>query len=275
MIRIFRGKEPAALTAVRSAQLALLRSLGRQPRSDEIDGYKVVADDLWRAQHFKCCYCEFKVRRSYNDVEHYRPKARADRRPGCNLTHGYWWLAFTWENLLFACPSCNRSSKNDNFPVNKGSITLRPEAMPPGRERPLLICPAAGVNPVLHIHFLPKVVNRTKSITHWYAIPRNGSLLGRVTIKELDLNNSELLELRKDYYDNTLSKEIEALKDALTRKQIVRARQLFDRALALFNPKQPFVALSFDAMRWSVPNKALRAVLSTTWPRITQIGRRV
>ena len=39
--------------------------------------------DLCSAQHCKCCYCERNnFEASYNDVEHYRPKLRADRGPG-------------------------------------------------------------------------------------------------------------------------------------------------------------------------------------------------
>lgn len=33
-------------------------------------------------QHHKCCYCEHKIKERHNDVEHHRPKGRADRRPG-------------------------------------------------------------------------------------------------------------------------------------------------------------------------------------------------
>jgi uncharacterized protein (TIGR02646 family) len=107
MIRITRGPEPANLVTIRNAQLAVLRTLGREPTSKEINGYSVVAEDLWKAQHHKCCYCEQRIPKGFNDVEHYRPKAVAARQPGSNDTHGYWWLAFTWENLLFACPACN------------------------------------------------------------------------------------------------------------------------------------------------------------------------
>lgn len=41
----------------------------------------------------KCAFCEQKVEQSH--VEHYRPK------------HIYYWLAYSWDNLLLACPHCN------------------------------------------------------------------------------------------------------------------------------------------------------------------------
>ena len=44
--------------------------------------------------HNKCAYCENVVEQGH--VEHYRPK------------NDYYWLAFSWDNLLLGCPSCNQ-----------------------------------------------------------------------------------------------------------------------------------------------------------------------
>lgn len=51
----------------------------------------------------KCAYCEQKVELSH--VEHYRPKAI------------YYWLAFSWDNLILACPHCN-FHKGTNFDLS-------------------------------------------------------------------------------------------------------------------------------------------------------------
>jgi len=48
----------------------------------------------------KCAFCENKVEQLH--IEHYRPKAI------------YYWLAFSWDNLLLACPNCNQF-KGNNF----------------------------------------------------------------------------------------------------------------------------------------------------------------
>lgn len=45
----------------------------------------------------KCAFCEQKIEQSH--IEHYRPKSV------------YYWLAYSWDNLLLACPTCN---------INKG-----------------------------------------------------------------------------------------------------------------------------------------------------------
>lgn len=59
------------------------------------DRYKLddIRDALIAIYKHKCAYCEQKMER-YN-VEHYRPKKI------------YYWLAFSWDNLIMACPTCN------------------------------------------------------------------------------------------------------------------------------------------------------------------------
>lgn len=45
-----------------------------------------------------CCFCECETEvGNYGQVEHYRPKARAEFKR----------LAYTWENLLWSCGRCN------------------------------------------------------------------------------------------------------------------------------------------------------------------------
>jgi len=57
----------------------------------------------------KCAYCEQRVEQSH--VEHYRPKQT------------YYWLAFSWDNLLCACDDCNQF-KSTNFRINGLRATL-------------------------------------------------------------------------------------------------------------------------------------------------------
>lgn len=58
----------------------------------------------------KCAFCEQKVEQFH--VEHFRPKA------------DYYWLAFSWDNLLLSCPTCN-GRKDTNFDCNNGQTTLQ------------------------------------------------------------------------------------------------------------------------------------------------------
>jgi uncharacterized protein (TIGR02646 family) len=60
----------------------------------------------------KCAYCDSNITHiTAGDIEHFRPKS------------AYWWLACDWDNLLFACEKCNRTGKNDAFPLLNNAVT--------------------------------------------------------------------------------------------------------------------------------------------------------
>jgi uncharacterized protein (TIGR02646 family) len=61
---------------------------------------KKALKDLYKE---KCAFCEQRVESRH--VEHYRPKKT------------YYWLAFSWDNLLVACPTCNEF-KGTHFAIN-------------------------------------------------------------------------------------------------------------------------------------------------------------
>lgn len=266
MIRVERCNEPAKLSIARAAQLKVLRALGRAPTSDEVDGYRIVAEELWHSQYHKCCYCEARIPKGYNDVEHYRPKAAADRRPGCVSTHGYWWLAYSWDNLLFACPDCNRSHKNSRFPLEFGCQSLKPEEVPPGREAPLLIDPGSAINPVEHIEFVYTSVGRMSSVKNWWARPRNGSRFGNSTIEVCGLNRADLREVREDHYATVVIPHSRAINSAIGAADTAVLRREFTRALELLTPRNIHVGLTYDALRHLVPDRHVSALLGVGWP---------
>lgn len=57
----------------------------------------------------KCAYCEQRIEQSH--VEHYRPKKI------------YYWLAFSWDNLILACPTCNEH-KGLNFEIEGDVVSF-------------------------------------------------------------------------------------------------------------------------------------------------------
>lgn len=266
MIRVKRCPEPANLVAIRTSKLTALRALGRAPTSNDIDGYRIVAEDLWKSQYHKCCYCEVRIPKGYNDVEHYRPKAAADRSPGCKDTHGYWWLAFSWENLLFACPDCNRSNKNSRFPLNSGCQPLMPEDPAPGNESPLLIDPSSAINPVEHIEFIYHSIGSAGAPKNWWARPRNGSLLGNETIEVCGLNRIDLREIREDHYSTIVLPHSHAIDRSIRSLNLREIQVEFDRALQLLTPRNVHVGLTYDALRHAVPETRLLATLGVGWP---------
>jgi len=62
----------------------------------------------------KCVYCEDSLLNSPKAVEHYRPKDT------------YYWLAYSWDNLLLCCTSCN-GSKGTNFDIKNKQVKYNNE----------------------------------------------------------------------------------------------------------------------------------------------------
>jgi hypothetical protein len=247
MIRFRRGREPAALATVRQSELARVRLLAAvgSPTSSEIGTrYNVSKPIRWKRQHFKCCYCEHLCQLNFHDAEHYRPKASANRGPGFP-SHGYWWLAWSWSKLMFACPGCNRSNKNDAFPLDAGSSALVAEQMPPQREQPLLIDPSAE-NPMPHIQFLPILKNGKRQ-----SVPfaRNGSRRGQTTIAVVGLDRPELLDLYEKHVADQVMPAVNAVRAAIN--TVVSARVREERQARIVPPvgiRRPYAALSYDVI---------------------------
>jgi len=254
MITIDRGPEPVGLAPVRVNELIRVRAIAatKNPSSEEVGtAYQVVLKELYQNQFAKCCYCEFKEQHAYNDVEHYRPKARAYRVPGCNDVHGYWWLAWTWSNLLFSCNVCNRSYKRDNFPLDMGSTPLVAEQAPPQGERPLLIDPSVE-DPMDFIVFERTRIGRR---VRWVPRPRAPVSMRAVkTISVLALDRPALL----DHYGEHIRTLVEPARNRIE-KAITGADGKAIRAVwrlesrVLLNSRLPFSALSHDALDYFFP----------------------
>jgi hypothetical protein len=105
----YRGaKKLAQDLLLLQAQREVLR--GNLPQHAFITAYwKNAKNQLKRESHGKCAYCEATTAVvAYGDVEHYRPKSI------------YWWLAYSYDNYLYACQICNQMYKSDNFPLSPG-----------------------------------------------------------------------------------------------------------------------------------------------------------
>lgn len=147
--------------------------------ADEVDEKFYRADDVRKQllddQHNKCAYCESRIPKEYNDVEHYRPKSK------------YYWLGHDWNNLLYSCPLCNRSYKNDDFPLdNEANRVSKPGNI--AIEVPLIINPAIE-DPLVHIRY-----NRYMIV--------DITVQGKETIKRFHLNDrADLVNDRKELFE--------------------------------------------------------------------------
>ncbi|MBW2119315.1 MAG: hypothetical protein JRH09_15525 [Deltaproteobacteria bacterium] len=99
---------------------------GIKPNKKDFKPYWLEDDvrkTLWKHHNEKCCYCERKRElKRESDVEHYRPKAGVT---GEENHMGYWWLAYEWNNYLYACKPCNQGHKANHFPLMDGGIRAK------------------------------------------------------------------------------------------------------------------------------------------------------
>ena len=144
MIKIERGEPPKGnkLDGRREKELQKIRkavSSGESYRFEPLWSDRKVKNFLHRSQHGKCCYCERKRdEKRESDVEHFRPKAKVE---GAEDHLGYWWLAYSWENLLIACKTCNEEYKKSKFPLKHCSERAYGEKSDLAKEEPILINP--------------------------------------------------------------------------------------------------------------------------------------
>ena len=139
---------------------------------------------MWKHQLRKCCYCERQrdLKRE-PDIEHFRPKGAVweDR------THpGYWWLAYRWGNLYFACKTCNQEYKETHFPLIGGTRARGPSDSL-ASEQPALIDPSAD-NPeeLLDYTWEPGPIPLAKPIG------RDAEGRGQTTVNTVGLDRTEL-----------------------------------------------------------------------------------
>ena len=138
-------------------------------------------------------------------MEHFRPKGGYQQTEKQPLQKpGYYWLAYNFSNLFFACQKCNEVYKRNYFPLADESKRAASPTHDCSDEDSLILHPEWD-NPEEHITFVGEMV-KTK----------DGSVKGLETIKRTGLERSELEESR-----------LEQLRPLLILAQIARSSHLF------------------------------------------------
>lgn len=158
---------------------------------------------LERAQDNKCAYCDAVM--PPLEVEHYRPKSASQRARGEPAQRpGYYWLAYTWENLLLCCVLCNQprrdtadeqTGKGMLFPLAQEEDRARSHHDDLAREKPLLLNPYED-DPDQHI-----------SYRQYIPVPR--SERGKATIEVLKLCGKDQLARPRSTYEDLEARVIE------------------------------------------------------------------
>lgn len=160
-------------------------------------GHDNIKTTLINSQHGKCAFCEQNVTSvSYGDIEHFRPKGGYRQNSQDSLHYAsYYWLAYEWDNLLFACQICNQRKKKNLFPILNPDIRVKNHRGNVKFEKPFFVNPAKE-NPRQLIKFIgPTATGIDKRHR------------GKKTIEGIGLNRkgaigiSDLYELRNDYFE--------------------------------------------------------------------------
>lgn len=155
-----------------------------------IYGHDDVKNALNQLQKGICCYCETHYKATCpGDVEHFRPKKGWQQDRNDNTLHvpGYYWLAYKWENLLYACEICNRNYKHNYFPLKDPTKRFNPAVKDISKEEPLFINPYEEKHPENHLEFNGiNICGRTKE--------------GKTSIDYYGLDRKELDEPRRDVF---------------------------------------------------------------------------
>lgn len=235
MIPIDRGGgEPARLAAARAERIPLVASrvASGEPYDDLQTDYD-VRPELRAAQYCKCAYCELHCQQGHYPVDHYRPK------------HRYWWLTWTWENLLFTCATCNEH-KGDRFPLCAGP-RLTAYDDPPGTEESAIVDPSSD-DPSRHIHF--RYLDG-----HWRPTPRGGSLIGDATIRIIKLDRPGLLDLYDMYVSAHLQPKVDEVHAAIDSGDSGRLARAWHSACGTLSPSTDFTALAYDVIDAYIPQE--------------------
>lgn len=264
MIRIDRGPEPPSLRRTRRCMLARAQLARIAGTSIEFEGYQSAKGELFKRQHQKCAYCERLPGEGSQPVEHHRPKSGADRGdPSVEGSRGKtvdaqhcWWLAWTWENLLFACVNCNGQNKKGNwFGVEPGTSALgEPDVRSAevtaasfdlASERPMLLDPTRD-DPLDHIAWTPTNPDDDPEKLLWE--PRPVTARGAYTIAAIklrhDLPDAVNAHIRVHVW-------LPWLRDVVARREKPRSAEKWRQMTTeLLLPGAQYAAATYDALCW-------------------------
>ena len=213
MIRYQKPSKPRSLSGQKVTDA--LESLREKVLADEELKVSDFKSEIWRresvrgsimeAQYNKCCYCEQRRPKSGGDMEHFRPKRKPTE--ASNNHKGYWWLAYDWDNLMYACKECNQAKKRSHFPLQNEDDRAYVEADELSREQPILVNPFIE-DPEDHFRYeIPRSGGRPNtSVTDKSRLVFIDTSVvsdrDRRAWKVCGLNRDELLEARAELLDS-------------------------------------------------------------------------
>ena len=245
MIRVIKPPTPPQKLetgAARTEQDGIAYSNGKKHFDFDrtIYGHPIVKHALSVAQHQKCCFCEGRFGAyAPADVEHYRPKgATRQDENSPTVVPGYFWLAYSWDNLYYCCQVCNRNNKKNFFPLTNPDMRVRAPNGDLNDEHPLILDPGGRKDPREHIKFrYEHVVGKTDA--------------GRQTIRFLGLNRASLIEERLKHLRRlrAFSDVLRLSRDSTDPEDIQAQRRAVQELTAAVCSASEFSAMAADFLR--------------------------
>lgn len=186
--------------------------------------YRAAKELLVEMHHLKCCYCEKRFSSPNLHVEHFRPKAGVRQTLDQNKDElpGYYWLAYSWGNLLLSCHDCNNLYKGTRFPLANPKKRARSHHDDLAKEKPLFVDPV-GQDPRDHIRFDGD-------------LPIGITQQGRITIDGIGLRREQLKEDRLELLGH-IARGLEIIRLAAAHSSIAELEALASEVREFINTR--------------------------------------
>lgn len=221
-----KAVRPASLTDEQRQEAFEENAAGKHYKSDDKYKTKEVQSALNEVYNKKCAYCEKQLTDAPKNIDHYRPKIADSRRKNCDASHSYFWLAFSWDNLLLACTACN-ASKGSCFDIkgerahfagyqNKTLEELQDTiSQLDAKEKPLLVNPEQEEQQFFSKNLTFDMEGNISSENERLAYTIETCRLNRKELKDkrLEAKNDLLKELRTKKFRHTTHKDNNRLRD--------------------------------------------------------------
>ncbi|AXY60046.1 HNH endonuclease [Acinetobacter sp. WCHAc010052] len=218
------------------------------------DRYKIqdIKNALNLIYYGKCAYCESNEELLH--VEHYRPKKI------------YYWLAYSWDNLLYACFFCN-TGKNKSFSI-ESSVKA---AFKPSAKKIL------SINNLSYIYDKfenPKIINVENFDPYPYLeFFHNGKIRAnhprvRHTINICNLNRVKLKDKRRTIIDDFKKEVTIAFREKNKSRRAAKLEQVIESfVIKLQEPERNFLALR----KYLIDKKVIYEIIKTIRSQSTQV----
>jgi uncharacterized protein (TIGR02646 family) len=222
---------------------SLQSELTNQRRNELIEARAYISEDIYHSRYKtndvkealaslyqrKCAFCEQSIESFH--VEHFRPKSV------------YYWLAYSWDNLLLICPLCN-SKKGNRFETQQPPAEFQPDALDSihglaetygTQEENLLLHPELD------------------ELQHAFGFEESGEIKANnenaraiYTIETCGLNRDVLVEERKRIYDKIMNRIVDRIAEFVSFEKMAALHKLVglleEWELELADPTSEFQA---------------------------------